>query len=65
MEYHRGQGLATALIRAGMKVARDQGYQTVYATTVVAAGILERLGWKFVQTVIYKDEPLALYRCTL
>ena len=29
-----------------MKLALDQGYETVFTTTVVAAGILERLGWK-------------------
>src|SRR5689334_7851740 len=41
VESHRGRGIATELIRAGMKVALDQGYESVYATTVVAAGILE------------------------
>ena len=40
---HRGHGIATELVRAGMQLARGQGYETVYATTVVAAGILERL----------------------
>lgn len=62
---HRGHGIATALVRAGMKLALDQGYETVYATTVVAAGILERLGWEFIKTVIHQDGPLALYRCKL
>ena len=62
---HRGHGIATELVRAGMKVARDQGYETVFATTVVAAGILERLGWEFVKTVVHQDGPLALYQCKL
>ena len=48
-----------------MKLALDQGYETVFATTVVAAGILERLGWEFVKTVIHQDGQLALYRCKL
>ena len=61
----RGQGIGTELIRAGMKLAQDQGYATVYATTVAAAGILERLGWEFIQTVIHEDGPLSLYRCKL
>jgi RimJ/RimL family protein N-acetyltransferase len=65
VESHRGHGIATELVRAGMQLARDQGYETVSATTVVAAGILERLGWEFVQTVIHQDGPLALYRCKL
>ena len=62
---HRGHGIATELVRAGMKVALDQGYETVFATTVAAAGILERLGWEFIKTVIYQDGPTSLYRCKL
>ncbi|MFN8382518.1 MAG: hypothetical protein U0V02_11280 [Anaerolineales bacterium] len=31
-----------------MKLAREQGYSTVSATTVKAAGILEPLGWEFI-----------------
>ena len=65
VESHRGHGIATELVRAGMKLALDQGYETVYATTVVAAGILERLGWEFIKTVIHQDGQLALYRCKL
>jgi RimJ/RimL family protein N-acetyltransferase len=63
VESHRGHGVATELVRAGMQVARNQGYETVYATTVAAAGILERLGWEFLQTVVYQEGPTALYRC--
>ena len=62
---HRGRGIGTALVRAGMNVAREQGYERVYATTVTARGILERLGWKLVQTVSHGDEQLLLYGCTL
>ena len=62
---HRGHGIATELVRAGMQVALDQGYKTVYATTIAVAGILERLGWEFLQTVIHEDGQTALYRCKL
>ena len=62
---HRGHGIATELVRAGMKLALEQGYETVFATTIVAARILERLGWEFIKTVIHQDGPLALYRCKL
>lgn len=62
---HRGHGIATELVRTGMKLALDQGYETVYATTVAAAGIMERLGWEFLQTVVYQDGPTGLYRCKL
>jgi hypothetical protein len=48
-----------------MQLARDQGYETVFATTVAAAGILERLGWEYLETVVHQDGPLALYRCKL
>jgi RimJ/RimL family protein N-acetyltransferase len=65
LESHRGRGIGTELVRAGMKLALDQGYETVHATTVVAAGILERLGWEFIKTVIHDDGQLALYRCKL
>jgi RimJ/RimL family protein N-acetyltransferase len=62
---HRGHGIATDLVRAGMKAAREQGYETVFATTVAAAGILERLGWEFIKTVIPQDGQTALYRYKL
>lgn len=62
---HRGHGIGTALVQAGMELAHHQGYATIYATTVTAAGILERLGWQFVQTVVHSDGPLSLYRCTV
>ena len=65
VESHRGHGIATELVQAGMKVALDQGYETVYATTVAAAGILERAGWEFLQTVVQQDGPTGLYRCKL
>jgi len=65
VESHRGHGIATELIRAGMQVAREQGYETVFATTVAAAGILERLGWEFIKTVVHQDGQTALYRCKL
>ncbi|MCG2787868.1 MAG: GNAT family N-acetyltransferase [Anaerolineae bacterium] len=65
VESHRGQGIGTELVRAGMKLALDQGYETIYATTVAAAGILEQLGSEFIKTIIHEDEQLALYRCKL
>lgn len=65
VESHRGQVIGTELVQAGMKLALDQGYKTVFATTVAAAGILEGLGWEFVKTIIHQDGQLALYRCKL
>lgn len=65
VESHRHLGIGTELVRAGMKLALDQGYEKVYATTVVASGILERLGWQFVRTVVHSDGQLSLYQCKL
>jgi N-acetylglutamate synthase-like GNAT family acetyltransferase len=61
----RGQGIGSELVQAGMKVARDQGYERVYAITTAAVGILERLGWEFVKTVVYQDGEHSLYGCKL
>lgn len=61
----RGQGIGTELVRAGMKVARDLGYETVFATTVTAVGILESLGWEYIKTATYEDGPQRLYQCKL
>lgn len=65
IEQHRGQGIGSELVRAGMHVAREQGYQRIYATTVAARGILERLGWKPIQRVSDGDEKLMIYSCDL
>jgi RimJ/RimL family protein N-acetyltransferase len=65
VERHRGRGIGTELVRAGMSVAREQGYERVYATTVTARGILEHLGWKLVQAVSHGGEQLLLYFCEL
>ena len=65
IEPQRGHGIGTALVEAGMKLASDQGYETVYATTVAAAGILERLGWELIKTVTHHDGQLSLYGCAL
>jgi GNAT superfamily N-acetyltransferase len=58
----RGRGIGSALVKAGMDVAREQGYESVFATTVLAGGILRRLGWEFVRSVAHDDEQLDLYR---
>lgn len=64
-ESHRGHGIGTELVRAGMKLAREQGYSEISATTVKAAGILESLGWEFIKIVQYPDGEVSLYRCKL
>jgi RimJ/RimL family protein N-acetyltransferase len=65
VESHSKHGVATELVRAGMQLAHKQRYETVFATTVVAAGILKRLGWEFLKTVVHEDDELPLYGCKL
>jgi hypothetical protein len=53
-----------------MNVAREQDYERVYARTVAARGLLERLGWELVgwelvRAIPHGQERLALYRCIL
>ena len=65
LERHRGRGIGTELVRAGMNLAREQGYERVYTATATAGGILELLGWNLVQSVSHDDEQLVLYSCEL
>ena len=58
---HRGRGLGTELVRAGMNLALEYSFERVFATTIAARAILERLGWILVQTVSHGDEQLMLY----
>ncbi|MCA9932977.1 MAG: GNAT family N-acetyltransferase [Ardenticatenaceae bacterium] len=64
-EQHRSRSIGTELVSAGMKVAQEQGYERVYATTIAARGILERLGWQFIREVWHNSEQLMLYHCEL
>jgi hypothetical protein len=49
-------------VKAGMKVAQEQGYESIYATTMAARGILERLGWRLVKGFWHGDEQQLLYQ---
>lgn len=64
-EKQRGRGIGTELVRAGMQVAREQGHEMVFTTTVTARGILEHLGWQRSRVVSHGDEQLNLYRYEL
>lgn len=65
VESYRGHGIGTELVRAGMKLAYEQGYSTISAKTVKAASILESLGWEFIKTAQYPDGEGSLYSCKL
>ena len=64
-EPYRGRGIGSALVTAGMNVAREQGFERVYATTTAARGILERLGWHQVQVALPDEEHGLLYEVEL
>lgn len=64
-EQQRGRGIGTELVRSGMELAQAQDYPKVYATTINARGILERLGWNLVREVTHGDEELLLFACEL
>lgn len=64
-ESQRGHGIGTELVKAGMAAARALGFEVVFATTVNAAGILERLGWVSIKMVEYENGEHALYECKL
>jgi len=63
-EAHRGQGVGSELVRACMKVARAQGYASLYAGTATADDLLARLGWQPLKTIQHGDEDLTIYACT-
>jgi len=58
----RRQGVGAELVRAGMNLAHDLGYSAVYTTTNSARGIIERLGWERLETLVHHGEELGLYR---
>lgn len=61
-ERFRRRGIGTALVKAGMKVAQEQRYESVFATTIAARGILARLGWEAVPIALPSDEHGLLYQ---
>ncbi len=58
----RHRGIGTMLIEAGTRLAAEQGYLEVFATSGPASGILERLGWQQLKMVIHGDELLGMWR---
>jgi GNAT superfamily N-acetyltransferase len=59
---YRRRGIGTMLIEAGTHLAADQGYSFVFATSGPASGMLMRLGWLRLRTVVYGDEVPGLWR---
>ncbi|MEM7125555.1 MAG: GNAT family N-acetyltransferase [Chloroflexota bacterium] len=64
-EQHRGRGIGTKLVRAAMNLAQELGYESIYATTVAARGILERLEWEPLRKIEQDDDQSTLYQYEL
>lgn len=59
---YRRQGIGAKLVKAGMDLAQKQRYTAVFATTISAQGILERLAWQKIKTITHDGEQLGLYK---
>jgi GNAT superfamily N-acetyltransferase len=65
IEQFRNRRVGYELVSAVMQLAKEHGYSAIYAATVVAGSLLERLGWKQHQQVWHHDEKLTIYCCAL
>jgi len=61
----RGQGVGTALVEAGMRLAAQHGAPTIYAYSINAAGLLTRIGWRRIDTVFHDGVGIGAYAATL
>ena len=60
---HRGRGVGSALVREAMRIARQLRHREMYAATVHAGRLFERLGWQAAQSVRQGSQDIAVYRC--
>ena len=60
--HYRRRGIGAELVRAGMQLAARLNYPVIYATTNTARGIVERLGWERMETVVHHGEEIGLYQ---
>ncbi len=58
----RKQGVATAMVKAIMELARKEKHDRIYTSTATANGIIERLGWEPVRAVMEGDRELMIYQ---
>jgi GNAT superfamily N-acetyltransferase len=61
-EPYRQRGIGTELVRTGMKVAKEQGYENIFAGASTAQRIFETLGWEPIASVREGPEQVVLYR---
>lgn len=58
----RKRGVATAMIKAIMALARKENHARIYTSTATANGLMEGLGWKPIQTVWEGERELVVYQ---
>lgn len=57
----RRQGIGALLLRGLRKEARRQGYTRIYSATATAETLLQRLGWRKIDSVPHDGTVLAIY----
>lgn len=57
----RRQGIGALLLRGLRKEARRQGYTKIYSATATAETLLQRLGWRKIDSVQHDGVALAIY----
>ena len=62
-DIHRGKGIGSALVQEAMRLARGLGHREMYAATMHAGALFERLGWQAAQSVRQGPREIAVYRC--
>ncbi|MEZ4224760.1 MAG: GNAT family N-acetyltransferase [Polyangiaceae bacterium] len=63
--FARGRGVGSALVAAVEVEARRLGYAELFMSTDSANRIVERRGWKAIDTAPSLRGPVTVYRCTL
>jgi GNAT superfamily N-acetyltransferase len=58
---HRGRGIGTELIRALEQEAKRRGYEQIYCGTSTAMHVLESLGWRLMEQVVYDGDNVSIY----
>lgn len=59
---HRGQGIATMLVQKLEEEAKRLKFETIWLYTEEAHTLYVRLGWKFVESLMYKKAPITVMR---
>lgn len=64
-ENYRRRGVGSELIKAGIKVTREHGYESLFAGTSTAHTLFESLGWEPIRQTMEGQEIVVIYRYIL